>query len=146
MKVESMDIFSGDFRRQSSQVQQTMNMNINLVGAKAEGDLLQVDFEYVVTYLPGNSFIRLIGKASLRGSESETRKAVQEWMASGRISGEGGELIINAINYGASINSVLISRAVNLVPPIVLPTLTIGDAGTPAESGKLKVPKPSKKK
>ncbi|HSB47400.1 MAG TPA: hypothetical protein VLD37_05275 [Candidatus Bilamarchaeum sp.] len=143
MKVESIDILSGDFRKAGRQAQQTMNMNINLVGARAEGSLLDIDFEFVATYYPDGSHIRILGKAFLRGTEEEAAGAAAEWASSGKVGGEAGELIINAINYSCSINSVLVSRAINIAPPIVLPTLTLGE--TASEPAK-KAPKPPRKK
>lgn len=141
MKVETIEMTSGDFRRQGLQAAQTLNMNINLIGASAQGGLLTVDFEYVATYFPDNSYIRLLGRAVLRGGEQEAREAAEEWAATGRISGPGGELIINAVNYNASVNAVLISRALNMAPPIVLPTLTLGQGQEKEKPKAQKVPK-----
>ena len=134
MKLESLDIVSGDFRKISPQAPQTVNMNINITSALAQKGLLLLDFEYVVTYLPEGSHIRLLGKAILSGSESAG--AAAEWETTGRISGQHGELIINAINYSASINAVLISKALNVAPPIVLPTLTLEAPKAGSASGK----------
>lgn len=136
MKIDSLEILSGDFRKLGAQAPQTMNLNINITGASAGAGTLLLDFEYAVVYFPDNSHIRLLGKAALSGSEAEAREAAGEWAATGKISGPDGELIINAINYSASMNAVLISKALNIAPPIVLPTLTIGQEAEKQEAGK----------
>src|SRR4030095_1943637 len=112
MKAEAVDILSGDVKREAPQAAQTINTNIDITSAVANGERLSVDFEYRVTYQPDQSRIVLKGKAVFSGKEAGSSAA--EWGQSGRIGGEAGEFVLNAINYGASINALMLARIFNL--------------------------------
>jgi len=122
MRLESMDLLFGDARNNKGPVAKNINTNIAITSASASKSSLTIDFEYTAAYDPDGSHIRLGGRAVFIGSES--KKAQEEWSKKGRISGTHGELIMNAINYAASINGVLIARAFNMTAPAVLARLT----------------------
>jgi hypothetical protein len=123
MKLERIDLISGNVRKVSSVHSRSMNTNINFVKVDGRVGSLDIDFEYSVTYKPDGSQLFISGKAAFSGPES--KKCSEEWSRTGRIGGAPGELILNAINYSASINAIFVARAFNLTPPVVLPTLTI---------------------
>lgn len=126
MELEFIDFESGDARALSSAAPKSISTNISITDAAANNNQLVVDFDYTAAYSPDGSHIRISGKAGFRGKE--VKKAQAEWKKTGSISGVSGELILNAINFNASVNALLISKAFNLTPPIVLPTLKLGKA------------------
>lgn len=126
MKLESLDFEGGDVKKNSIAPPKTINTNIAITNAKADADLLTVKFNYTTSYLPDESYIRIAGRASFRGKEA--KKAYDDWSKTGRIGGEQGEMVLNAINYNASLNAIFVSRAFNLAPPLILPTLTFTEA------------------
>jgi hypothetical protein len=132
MNVESVEMVSADVKTGAPGPVQSMGTNITLTGARAEGERLMVDFEFTVTYQPSQSRILLGGRAVFRDEGSV--KSAAEWSSTGRISGPAGEFILNAINYSAVVNGVLISRVFNLPPPLMLPRLEFPQesAGTKA--------------
>lgn len=121
MKTDYIDLISGDVRRVGPEPPKSMNTNINLTSAVILKNRLVVDFEYTVTYLPDESMIRIAGKGIFTGSEA--KKAKDEWEKTTHITGSHGELILNAINYSASLNALLLARAFNMTPPVILPEL-----------------------
>jgi len=123
MKLEYITLESGDAKRNSSKKPESINTNIAMVNVAADGDNLMVNFEFTATYAPDESYIRLIGIARFSGKEA--RNAAQEWAKTKRITGKEGELIVNSINYAASINGVLMAKVFNMTPPLILPTLTL---------------------
>ncbi|MEW6722306.1 MAG: hypothetical protein AB1324_03525 [Candidatus Micrarchaeota archaeon] len=127
MKVETMELLFGEARRMSSQPAQNIGTGINLTAAQAEGERLVVGFEFRATYQPDQSYMVIGGRAAFSGLDAA--KAAQEWAKTGRIAGPEGEFILNAVNYSAAINGVLLARAFNLTPPLMLPTLTFESAG-----------------
>jgi hypothetical protein len=123
MKLESIEFGAGEVRKGRGGNPKTIDSNILLTNAELEEGYLALDFEFTATYAPGNDSIRISGMAIFSGKE--TKKAHAEWVKSKAITGEQGELILNAIHYGSSMNAVLLAKAFNMMPPVVLPTLKI---------------------
>lgn len=122
MKLEYIEVLYGDARKNSPQQPEKMDTNINFTNVELSKTELILDFDYTVLYAPDQSHIRLSGKAAFSGPES--KKLFDEWQKDKRFTGKEGEMILNAINYNASINAIFMARVFSLVPPIVLPTLT----------------------
>lgn len=123
MKLELIDVVASDAKKSSTEVPQNINTNITYREIRQDSGRLFVDFDYVAAYAPDGSYIRLGGRAVFAGPE--VKGAHDEWSKSQRISGEAGQYIVNAIHYSASINAVLVARALNMTPPLILPTLTL---------------------
>ena len=123
MKLVAIDYGAGEIRKNRTGNPKTINSNILLTSADLDGDRLTLGFDFSAAYSPGNSRIRISGVAEFSGKEA--KKAHDEWRKTRAISGPQGELILNSIHYGASMNAVLLAKAFNLVPPVVLPTLKI---------------------
>lgn len=122
MKLETIEIVSGDAKKKSVENAKKIDTSINFTNVQLEKDQLYLDFQYTVLYQPDESHLRLNGTAMFSGPE--TKKLFEEWAKTKKMSGKDGETILNAINYNASINAVLLSKVFNLLPPIVLPTLS----------------------
>jgi hypothetical protein len=125
MKLESMNLLFGDVKNNGGPRPKNINTNIAITSATVSKNNLTVDFEHTASHDPDGSHIRVGGRALFIGPEA--KKAYDEWSKKGRITGAHGELIMNAINYSASINGVLIAKAFNLTAPVVLAKLTYAD-------------------
>jgi len=101
-----------------------INTNIDITNAEVNNNGLDLNFSYLVTYIPDKSFIRINGKARFKGPD--IKKAYMEWKKTRNVSGEAGEHLINAINYSASMNSIFIARVFNLTPPVIPPSIRFG--------------------
>ena len=121
MKLEFIDLESGDARKVSTIMPQAVNTNINLINAEVSNDMLNLSFEFTALYTPDGSYIRMHGKAKFSGKE--VKKAYEEWGKTQTITGETGEYILNSINYTSTVNSVFLARVFGLTPPVTLPVL-----------------------
>jgi len=84
---------------------------------KVDEHSVKVEYEYDVVYEDN-------GKIVIKGEVEFEDKDVAEAVGKGeRISPEVAERLINSINYVGTVNAVLIARALNLVPPVLLPKL-----------------------
>ena len=122
MKLDSIEFRGGDAKKVSDVVTRGVNTSIAFTTAEVSGDELRVGFDYSAMYAPDQSYIRITGKAVFSGKEA--KKAFEEWTKSKKISGETGEYMLNAVNYGASMNAVMMAKVFNMAPPIMLPRLT----------------------
>lgn len=122
MKLEYVEILYGDARKISPQPPEKMDTNINFTKVELSKNMLMLDFDYTVIYAPDESHLRLSGKAAFSGAES--KKLFDEWQKDKKFTGKEGEMVLNAINYNVSINAIFMAKVFNMVPPIVLPTLT----------------------
>lgn len=134
MKLDRIDFMAGEAKRISDVTVQGVNTSIAFTKAELSGDSLSLDFDYSVTYAPDESFIRISGKALFSGKES--KKAYDEWAKTQKITGEAGEYVLNAVNYGAALNGVLMAKVFNMAPPVMLPRLTFQSAAKPPEKKK----------
>ncbi len=119
MKLEFVEFYAGDIRKNSPKPAESFNTNITLSDAFLDKNALTLHFEYTVNYSPGNSGIHLTGKAVFAGKEA--KKAYAEWEKKQTIGGEVGEYIVNALYYHSALNAIPLSSMFGLVPPVVLP-------------------------
>ena len=148
MRLERIEFGSSEARKGPAAAVQTMNANIDVTEARLEKGILETLFSYAVVYTPDNSYIRLDGRAVFSGPES--KEFFDEWKRTKHLGGPGGEFVVNAINYYASINAVFIARVFNLTPPIAPPTIkfeTTVSGGMPKSMPAPKrMPAPARKK
>jgi hypothetical protein len=121
MKLYSVDFEYGEARRNSTAAPASFNNNIEILSATGKEDTLTLQFRYTATYSPDESKLLLGGTAKFMFPHAD--KLAAEFAANKRIGGVNGEMILNSLNYHCSLNSVMLSRVFNLVPPIMLPTL-----------------------
>jgi hypothetical protein len=93
--------------------------NINVVGMekKANGTL-EVPFVLAINYNPSIAQISLKGSAYVTGDKSEIEKILKEHEEK-----KPPPLIVQSISNVVFIESVLISRTLNIPPPIPLPQI-----------------------
>jgi len=138
MILESLDFEYAEARKATlgtPPMPKGLNTSIDITNAVVRNKGLDLNFAYLVTYIPDKSFIRINGKARFKGPD--VRKAYAEWKKTRNVSGKPGEQLINAINYSASLNSIFIARVFNLTPPVIPPSIRFGKPG-PIKSGKKK--------
>ncbi len=103
--------------------------NINVVGMeKKQDDSLEVPFILSITYNPSIAQMSLKGTAYVNGEKSEVDKALKDYEQKK----PPAQIIIQSISNVVFIESVLISRTLNIPPPIPLPQ--IPEAGKPVST------------
>jgi len=97
-----------------------INTNLNLVGMeKKSEDSLEVPFVLTISYNPSIAQISLKGKAYVSGDRGEIERAYKEYEEKK----PPPPVIVQSISNVAFIESVLISRTLNIPPPIPLPQI-----------------------
>jgi hypothetical protein len=107
--------------------------NINVVGMEKKADgTLEVPFVLAINYNPSIAQISLKGSAYVAGDKSEIEKILKDYEEKK----PPLPLIVQSISNVVFIESVLISRALNIPPPIPLPQ--IPQAKAPSEKPKVR--------
>jgi len=97
-----------------------ISTNINLVGVEKEPDgSLEVPFVLTIAYNPSIAQISLKGTAHVTGDRNELDKIVEDYNAKK----PPPAVIVQSISNVVFIESVLISRPLNIPPPIPLPQI-----------------------
>ncbi len=103
-----------------------INTNINVVGMEKKPDeSLEVPFVLSITYNPSIAQMSLKGNAFVNGEKAEVDKVLNDYEQKK----PPAQIIIQSISNVVFIESVLISRTLNIPPPIPLPQ--IPEAGKP---------------
>lgn len=108
-----------EIRRPLPQVSITTNLNLMRID-KVEENLLEVPFVLTVNYNPTIAQISVEGKAHVAGDKEDLKKIYDAY-------GEKKALppiIMQAISNVVLMESLLISRTINVPPPIPLPTIS----------------------
>ena len=107
-----------DFRKPFPQVH--INTNLNLTGMEKKLDeSLDVPFVLTISYNPSVAQINLKGTAYVVGDKGETEKVYKEYEEKK----PPPPIIVQSVSNVAFIESVLISRTLNIPPPIPLPQI-----------------------
>jgi len=108
--------------------------NLNLVGIeKKTDDLLEVPFVFTINYNPGVAQISVKGRAHVTGEREELKQIHTAYTEKK----PPPQIIIQSISNVTFIESVLITRTLNIPPPIPLPQIA------PAQTEGKKPPEPS---
>ncbi len=106
--------------------------NINMVSMEKKTDeTVEVPFVLTINYNPSIAQISLKGTAYVNGEKGEIEKMVKDYEAKK----PPPQIVVQSISNVVFIESVLISRTLNIPPPIPLPQITEGKPPTakPAE-------------
>ena len=107
--------------------------NLNLVGVEQKrDDLLEVPFVFTINYNPAVAQISVKGKAHVTG-EKEELKQIHNSYAEKK---PPPVIIVQSISNVAFLESIVITRALNIPPPVPLPQIS----PTPSEAKKLGEP------
>jgi len=111
-----------------------ISTNLNLVGIEKKGeDMLEVPFVFTISYSPGVAQISVKGRAHVTGEREELKQIHAAYTEKK----PPPQIIIQSISNVAFVESVMITRTLNIPPPIPLPQIPPGQA-----EGK-KLPEPS---
>jgi hypothetical protein len=106
-----------------------INTNINIVGMeKKQDESLEVPFVLSIVYNPSIAQMSLKGNAFVNGDKGEVDKVLKDYDQKK----PPAQIIIQSISNVVFIESVLISRTLNIPPPIPLPQ--IPEAGKPVST------------
>jgi hypothetical protein len=106
-----------------------INTNINVVGMeKKQDESLDVPFVLSIGFNPSIAQMSIKGNAFVTGEKNEIEKALKDYEQKK----PPPQIIIQSVSNVVFIESVLISRILNLPPPIPLPQ--IPEAGKPQSS------------
>jgi hypothetical protein len=94
--------------------------NINVVGInKKREDLLEIPFVFAVNYRPAVAQINVRGVVHITGSKNEFKKIHDEYTKKHL----PPPVVIQSISNTAFLESVIITRTLNIPPPIPLPKI-----------------------
>ena len=97
--------------------------NINMVSMEKKTDeTVEVPFVLTINYNPSIAQINLKGTAYVNGEKGEIEKMVKDYEAKK----PPPQIVVQSISNVVFIESVLISRTLNVPPPIPLPQITDG--------------------
>lgn len=95
-----------------------INTNLNLIGVeKAGDDSLEVPFVLTINYNPSIAQMSLKGKAYVVGEKPELEKILKEYEEKK----PPPPIILQSISNVVFLESVMVSRTLNIPPPIPLP-------------------------
>lgn len=97
-----------------------INTNLNLVGMeKKADDSLEVPFVLTISYNPSIAQISLKGKAFVLGEKAELEQIYKDY----ENKKPPPQVIVQSISNVVFVESVLVSRTLNVPPPIPLPQI-----------------------
>ncbi len=107
-----------DIRKPVPNIQISTNINVVSIDKKSDGSL-EVPFVLTITYNPSVAQINLKGSAYVQGDKGEIEKILNEYDQKK----PPAQIILQSISNVVFIESVLISRILNIPPPIPLPMI-----------------------
>ncbi len=110
-----------------------INTNLNLVAMEKKDDSLEVPFVLTINYNPSIAQFSLKGRAFVTGEKSELEKAFKDYEEKK----PPPPVVLQSISNVVFVESIVISRALNVPPPIPLPQIPEGSK--PAENKKAKM-------
>jgi hypothetical protein len=114
-----------DMRKPMPPIQ--INTNLNLMGMERSADSLEVPFVLTIGYNPSVAQLSLRGKAYVAGEREEIEKVYKDFEEKK----PPPPIVVQSISNVVFIESVVISRSLNIPPPIPLPQ--IPEAKQPSE-------------
>ena len=97
-----------------------INTNINVVGMeKKQDESLEVPFVLSITFNPSIAQMTLKGNAYVNGDKNEIEKALKDYEQKK----SPPQIIIQSVSNVVFIEAVLISRILNIPPPVPLPQI-----------------------
>ena len=90
----------------------------------AKGDkALEIEFEFTSKYEPNLAQLLLIGKAVYVNKEKEAKEIFNGWKKNKKVPEKYLEEILSGLLMRANVEAVLLSKEINIPPPIPLPRI-----------------------
>jgi len=106
-----------------------INTNINVVGMEKKPDeTLEVPFVLSIAYNPSIAQLNIKGNAYVNGEKSEVEKILKDFEQKK----PPAQIIIQSISNVVFLESVIISKTLNIPPPIPLPQIPEAGAKPPS--------------
>lgn len=96
--------------------------NLNLISINKSEELLEAPFVFTINYNPAVAQINFKGKAHITGNKEDLKKIHTSY----KEKKAPPQMIVQTISNVVFLESVLISRTLNIPPPIPLPKIPIG--------------------
>ncbi|HIE15006.1 TPA: hypothetical protein EYP70_07010 [Candidatus Bathyarchaeota archaeon] len=97
-----------------------ISTNLNVVGVEKKKEILEIPFVFTINYVPAVAQINIKGKACVSGDKKELETIYNSY----KEKKPPPPTIIQPISNVVFVESVLISRTVNIPPPIPLPQIS----------------------
>jgi hypothetical protein len=110
-----------DIKKPIPQIQIATNINMVSMEKKTDENV-EVPFVLTINYNPSIAQISLKGTAYVNGEKGEVEKMVKEYEAKK----PPPQIVVQSISNVVFLESVLISRTLNIPPPIPLPQIASG--------------------
>ncbi|KPV64065.1 MAG: hypothetical protein AOA65_1095 [Candidatus Bathyarchaeota archaeon BA1] len=117
-----------DIEKPIPPVQVSTNLNLVSINKKHE-DILEVPFVFVINYTPAIAQINVKGKAHVTGSKDELRQIHDVYIEKR----PPPPIIVQSISNVAFLESIIITRTLNIPPPIPLPQVPPAEGKKPSE-------------
>lgn len=91
------------------------------------GGALKIDFTHTTKYQPGIATIRFCGFTLATGKKAELDSLVSGWKKDRFLPKDVFETLVNLAKYSAETNGVLVAKALNIAPPLVVPRVRLAE-------------------
>src|SRR3989338_8900162 len=110
----------------------TINNTVNLLEVEenelpveAKGKSLKLMFSFSTKYEPDGGLIELNGEVIFLDEEKKVKEALKQWKATKNLPSDMTEEILNNVLAKCHIQAVVLSRDINLPPPVAIPKIGI---------------------
>jgi hypothetical protein len=87
-------------------------------------------FNFVSKYEPGVGHVELQGEVLYFEKSEKIKQILDDWKKSKKVEGKVMESVMNTILAKCNIQALILSRDINLPPPVQLPKVARGNANT----------------
>jgi len=100
------------------------------LGAVSQQNGLRIDFVFQTKYEPNMGEITLEGNILFMSDEKKTKEILDNWKKTKQMPKEVMLVVLNTVLQRCNIEALVLSKELNLPPPIQLPKVTAKEAGT----------------